>query len=340
MRAAWGDAAGMETQTDLVPLLVVRNANLAIDFYVRALGARVLARYEHGPKRHVSHAELVIGASAFAVTEEARAWNSDAPESLGGTPVVLQLGVDDVDAAFRALLDEGARVVFPVHELLGERMGRVRDPFGHLWLLRQRLQELPAAEIQRQRDALFAKATSTLNDGPAAPQAQTPRAHLVVGPVGAGKSTHAQALAREHRALRLTLDAWMVELFRPDRPDSDVVGWYRERAARSVEQIWKVARDALELGTSVVLEIGLLDRAARESFYVRLDEAGVAWTVHVLNAPRQVRRQRVQERNRKRGPTFSMVVPPDVFEFASDLWEPPDPDECEDRDVRLISTWP
>lgn len=42
------------------------------------------------------------------------------------------------------------------------------------------------------------------------------------------------------------------------------------------------------------------------------------------------------ERNRARGPTFSMVVPPDVFELASDLWEPPEPEEHEGIIVRTI----
>ena len=73
----------MTTNSQLIPLLVVRGAARAIDFYVRALGARVLARYEHGEELHVGHADLALPGVAFSVTEEARSWNSDAPESLG-----------------------------------------------------------------------------------------------------------------------------------------------------------------------------------------------------------------------------------------------------------------
>ena len=47
----------------------------------------------------------------------------------------------------------GATVVFPLQEFCGERMGRVRDPFGHLWILTQRLEELSVEEIQKRRDA-------------------------------------------------------------------------------------------------------------------------------------------------------------------------------------------
>jgi PhnB protein len=47
----------------------------------------------------------------------------------------------------------GATVVFPIVEFCGERMARLRDPYGHLWLLTQRIEELPPDEIQRRRDA-------------------------------------------------------------------------------------------------------------------------------------------------------------------------------------------
>lgn len=72
----------MKTSSELVPLLVVRGAARAIDFYVEALGAKVLARYEHGAERYLSHADLALADCRFAVTEEAPAWNSVAPRSL------------------------------------------------------------------------------------------------------------------------------------------------------------------------------------------------------------------------------------------------------------------
>lgn len=147
----------------LVPLIVVRGAAQAIEFYVRALGAQVLARYEHGTERHLSHADLLldsamgpgIASAMFSVTEEARAWNSDAPPSLAGSPVVLQLAVADAGGVLSSMCDAGATVVFPMQEFLGEHMARVRDPFGHLWILHQRFETLSHAQIQRRRDELF-----------------------------------------------------------------------------------------------------------------------------------------------------------------------------------------
>jgi predicted kinase len=147
---------------------------------------------------------------------------------------------------------------------------------------------------------------------------------LLLGPVGAGKSTRALELAREHRAVRLTLDDWMTRLFGADRPDSGVVEWYRERAARAVAQIWQVTTALVERGVDVVLELGLIVRREREHFYALVREASVTLTLVVVDAPRDVRRERVRERNRSQGATFSMVVPDAIFELASDLWEAPD----------------
>ena len=163
-----------------------------------------------------------------------------------------------------------------------------------------------------------------------------PRAHLVIGPVGAGKSTFALGLARERRAVRLTLDDWMSRLFSPDRPERDVVPWYVERAARTVEQIWIVAESVLAAERDVILEIGLLSRRERAAFYERAAASGVALTVHVLDAPREVRRERVEARNREKGTTFSMIVPAAIFEMASDMWEAPDEGELARRDIELV----
>ena len=282
----------MEEQSNLNPLLVVRDAVRAIDFYVKALGARVLTRYEHGLERHVSHADLAVGAARFAVTEEVRAFTSDAPVLLAGSPVVPQLEVADTEGVLDAMTREGASAA--------------------------------------------AKDQSSLSDP--RPLLQGPRIHLVLGPVGAGKSTFCLALAREQRAVRLTLDEWMTELFRPDRPESGVIEWYVERSARCCARIWSLARSLLEVGTSVILEIGLLQRRERERFYRSFADAGFPVTIHVIEAAREIRRERVLSRNRERGVTFSMHVPPEIFELASDRWEPLTPDECRGRDVRFIRT--
>jgi predicted kinase len=161
--------------------------------------------------------------------------------------------------------------------------------------------------------------------------------HLVVGPVGAGKSTFALRLCREHKAVRMNLDEWMAQLFGPDRPEDGALAWYLERSERCLAQIWTIATRILDAGGNVVAEVGLIQESDRRRFYARVEDEGIPLTVYVLDAPRRLRRERVKRRNLEQGETYSMVVPPSVFEHASDRWEPPDDAECEGRDIRFVT---
>ena len=163
--------------------------------------------------------------------------------------------------------------------------------------------------------------------------------HIVIGPVGAGKSTFTGKLASQHRAVKFNLDAWMARLYGDDeRPATGVLEWYVERMDRCLGQIWSVAQSILDLGNEVVLEIGLIRRQDRDLFYQKIDGAGYTHTLYVVDAPREIRRQRVMQRNQEQGETFSVIVPPDIFEFFSDLWEPPTNEEPISQNVILIDT--
>jgi predicted kinase len=172
-------------------------------------------------------------------------------------------------------------------------------------------------------------------------EARPHRIHLVIGPVGAGKSTYVRQLVQQqqHRAVPLNLDDWMATLFSPDRPAdaADVMAWYVPRTLRCLAQIWKTAEAVLAAGGDVVLEVGLIQRHQRDDFYARIGPWADAMVVHVLDAPREVRRERVLQRNAEQGATFSMVVPPHIFELASDLWQPPDAAECAQRSVVFVN---
>jgi PhnB protein len=137
------------------PQLRVRNAAAAIDFYTRAFGAREVMRFEAGGR--IPHAELEIGSSLIYLGEEAIDYGFPSPEHLGGSPVAISLRVDDVDAMVAQAVRAGARVVSPVaDQFYGDRSGRVVDPFGHLWTITTRIEELSVAEMHRRLAALEA----------------------------------------------------------------------------------------------------------------------------------------------------------------------------------------
>lgn len=157
--------------------------------------------------------------------------------------------------------------------------------------------------------------------------------HVLIGPVGAGKSTYAQQKAAATRSVFLDLDTWMVRLFGADpRPTDNVMAWYLERRDRCRELLWDVAVGVLRCGTDVFLEIGLLGVAERAAFYGRVRDDGLQLAVYLLDVPREVRRERVARRNRGAGP-FTQVVPLEYFERASDAWEPPSESERASWDI-------
>lgn len=165
-----------------------------------------------------------------------------------------------------------------------------------------------------------------------------PKIHLVEGPVGAGKSTYCSALARRTGGVHIALDEWFVRLFSQDRPSTDVILWYMQRKERLLDHIWSHALALLAAGVTPILELGLVQRKSRTEFYRRAYDAGVELQVCVLEASRDLRRERVVRRNEERGPTFSMVVPDAIFEMASDMWECPDDVEIEENRIERIST--
>ena len=115
------------------PRLVVRDAARAIEFYVAAFDAKETARHTDDNGKIV-HAELVIAGATVAVKDEDDADRS--PLTLGGTPVIMALYVDDVDALGERLSSAGATVIYPIADQeYGERGGRFQDPFGHQWML-------------------------------------------------------------------------------------------------------------------------------------------------------------------------------------------------------------
>lgn len=162
--------------------------------------------------------------------------------------------------------------------------------------------------------------------------------HLVEGPVGAGKSTYAGALARRIGGVHIALDAWFARLFSPDRPHAGVMPWYVERKERLVQHIWAHAQALLASGAIPILELGLVQQRSREAFYEMARAADVELRIHVLEASREIRRARVARRNIEQGPTFSMLVPDQIFELASDMWQRPNAAEIAEHRIEMLST--
>ncbi|MFF7865313.1 VOC family protein [Streptomyces qaidamensis] len=147
------NTSAQQTVTRLYARLVVPDAPRAIDFYRAALGAEEIERYT-GPDGRIVHALLRLGGSVIAVKDADE--GDPAPASLGGSPVIMALDVSDADAVAEAMLRGGATVVYPVADQhYGQRGGRLADPFGHLWMISQTIEDLTPEQIQQRTDELF-----------------------------------------------------------------------------------------------------------------------------------------------------------------------------------------
>jgi len=112
-------------------MLSVRHGTRAIEFYKAAFGAREVFRVDNESGEVV--AQLSVGRAEFWLADESPQHLNFSPESLGGGSVRMLMISEDPDAVFEQAVTAGAKVISPVGNQHGWRVGRVVDPFGHYW---------------------------------------------------------------------------------------------------------------------------------------------------------------------------------------------------------------
>lgn len=131
------------------PYLSVDGAADAIDFYKQVLGATERMRMP-APGGKVGHAELQIGDSVIMLADEFPEMGVVSPKKIGGTPVTLSVYVEDVDKAFDAAVQAGAKSLRPVeNQFYGDRAGQFEDPFGHRWSVSTHIEDVPPDEMAK-----------------------------------------------------------------------------------------------------------------------------------------------------------------------------------------------
>jgi PhnB protein len=128
--------AGYSTVT---PWIISRDTAGLIAFLKAAFDATELARVQMEDGT-IGHAEARIGDSVVMMFDARPAWPK--------TPAFLRLYVPDGDAIFQQALRTGATAVTEMTEMAwGDRVGRVRDPFGNLWWIQTRITHLTPEEM-------------------------------------------------------------------------------------------------------------------------------------------------------------------------------------------------
>jgi PhnB protein len=132
----------------VTPYLCVDGAGPAIEFYKSVFGAAEVFRMPD-PAGKVRHAEIQIGDSRVMLADEYPDIGFRAPRSTGGTPVLIHLYVEDVDAVFNRAVAGGARVINQVADhFYGDRGGSIEDPYGHRWYIATHKEDLSLEQIE------------------------------------------------------------------------------------------------------------------------------------------------------------------------------------------------
>ncbi|MFB8103676.1 MULTISPECIES: VOC family protein [Streptomyces] len=119
----------------LTPRLIVPDPDTASTYYQKAMGAEEVFRAQDDSGR-VMVVVLQIGGSPLTLSPAVTEWGWLSPEDVGGSPVLLEAEFTDQDAVAERMVAGGGTVVVPVENRpYGKREGRLRDPFGHLWII-------------------------------------------------------------------------------------------------------------------------------------------------------------------------------------------------------------
>jgi PhnB protein len=132
----------------ITPSLVVKDADAAIALYKKAFGAEEIMCLR-SPTGGVMHAELKIGDSPVMLGGE---WpdmgmKAPLPNHISGG---LHIYVPDADRAYQRAMDAGCKsVMAPANMFWGDRYAKVIDPFGHVWGLATRIEDVSPEECAR-----------------------------------------------------------------------------------------------------------------------------------------------------------------------------------------------
>lgn len=117
----------------ITPKLIVEGADAAIRYYGDVFGAVV--RQRHDADGRVAFAALGLPCGTVFELKDADEIDRD-PLRLGGRGLLLSVLSADPDHLAHRMAEAGGEIVFEVADQpYGARQGRVRDPFGHEWIV-------------------------------------------------------------------------------------------------------------------------------------------------------------------------------------------------------------
>jgi predicted kinase len=147
-----------------------------------------------------------------------------------------------------------------------------------------------------------------------------PTLHFMCGKAGAGKTTVANGLAREHAALLISEDIWMMRLFGDQMKSFDD---YLHFSPKLKSVVGPLATQMLKSGNHVVLDFQANTKTSRNFFRCVFEQADAAHVLHFVQASDQLCWERIAKRNIER-PEGSHYLTEEVFALVSSYFEIPE----------------
>ncbi|HEY1772917.1 MAG TPA: VOC family protein [Gammaproteobacteria bacterium] len=133
--------------------LAVRGARAAIDFYVKAFGAKELSVFQDGAR--IAHAELRIGDARLNLADENTELGFNAPPQGQVSSTNLLLYLKDADGAVERAVAGGAKLERPVaDQFYGDRLGVIVDAFGYRWYVATHIEDVSDKELMKRMKAM------------------------------------------------------------------------------------------------------------------------------------------------------------------------------------------
>ncbi len=138
--------AGFHTIT---PNLYFTNTAEALEFYKKAFGAKEKSRMPTPDGKGIWHAEMKIGDSVFFANDATPMDPGTAPSASVKPTAAFWLYVKDASSVYNNAIAAGASVLMPLSDQFwGDRMGMVKDPYGHCWGIAQHVKNMTAREMK------------------------------------------------------------------------------------------------------------------------------------------------------------------------------------------------
>ena len=142
---------------------------------------------------------------------------------------------------------------------------------------------------------------------------------VICGLPGSGKTTLARQLAGEVGAVRLCPDEWLSDL--------EIDLWDEDVRSRVETLQWKLAKDILRLGTSVIIEWGVWAREERDRLREGARELGAAVELHYLDVPLDELWRRIKARNETGDPSAATIEREHLEQWSEQFFQPPTEEE-------------